>query len=76
MKDAVFTVTPAGICGMNELAKFLNTMKDTRAIADWEPGHAESGSLRERYIVRFLDEPDAKRAEQAWSAARRPAPAK
>jgi hypothetical protein len=68
MKDVAFAVSPAGIYGMNELAKFLNAMKSGGAIADWQPGRAESGSRGERFIVWFFDDQDAARAQGAWKS--------
>jgi hypothetical protein len=65
--DAVFEVSPAGICGMNTLASFLNTMKSNRDIMDWSPRRAITESKGGRYVVEFPSQADAARAHAAWA---------
>lgn len=68
MIDAVFGVSPAGICGMNDLAIFLNELRRAHAIADWQPKRAVSDTKNTFYAVRFESARDASHATDQWKA--------
>ncbi len=67
MIDAVFSVSPPGIFGMNTLANVLNAMKGSGEISDWHPRRAITDSHGVRYIVQFADDCDAARATTRWT---------
>ena len=68
MTEVVFSVSPAGIYGMNRLAEFLNVMKSSGEITDWSPRRAITESKGKRYVVYFAHGPDADRATSRWSS--------
>jgi hypothetical protein len=75
MIDGIFAVSPAGICGMNDLAIFLNKLQRTNAIADWHPMRAVSGSKSASYVVQFDTDHDASLAIERWAASAKAASA-
>jgi hypothetical protein len=75
MIDRFFTVSPTGICGMNELAIFLNKLQRTNAIVDWHPMRAVSDSKGASYIVQFDTDHDADLAMGRWAVSAKAPPA-
>ena len=67
MIDVTFSVTPAGLFGMDRLASFLNRLKTTGAIADWHPRRAISESKGARFVVAFATERDGAHATAQWN---------
>lgn len=70
MIDVVFDVRPAGICGMNNLAKFLERLKKTTEISDWRPKHEVRGTGGLKYVVQLADDDQAARALTCWTSVR------